>query len=36
MGIILGYARTSTSKQDIDNQIIALKEAGVLPENIFL
>ncbi|AKB78629.1 Putative resolvase [Methanosarcina horonobensis HB-1 = JCM 15518] len=35
MGIILGYARTSTSKQDIDNQIIALKEAGVLPENIF-
>ncbi|WP_440944971.1 recombinase family protein [Methanosarcina sp. T3] len=35
MGKILGYARTSTSKQDIDNQILALKEAGVLPENIF-
>lgn len=35
MGKIIGYARTSTSKQDIDNQIIALKEAGVLPENIF-
>lgn len=35
MGIIIGYARTSTSKQEIDNQVIALKEAGVLPENIF-
>lgn len=35
MGKIAGYARTSTSKQDIDNQIIALKEAGVSPENIF-
>ncbi|MCK9575336.1 MAG: recombinase family protein [Clostridia bacterium] len=35
MGIIIGYARTSTSKQEIDNQVIALKEIGVLPENIF-
>lgn len=35
MGIVLGYARTSTSKQEIDNQIIALKDAGVLPENIY-
>ncbi|MDQ1253462.1 MAG: hypothetical protein QG646_2629 [Euryarchaeota archaeon] len=35
MGKILGYARTSTSKQEIDNQIIALKEEGVKPENIF-
>jgi DNA invertase Pin-like site-specific DNA recombinase len=35
MGKILGYARTSTSKQEIDNQISALKEAGVLPENIY-
>src|SRR5664279_4347847 len=32
---ILGYARTSTSKQEIINQIIALKESGVLPENIY-
>jgi DNA invertase Pin-like site-specific DNA recombinase len=35
MGKILGYARTSTSKQEIDNQIIALKDAGVPPENIY-
>jgi len=35
MGIIIGYARTSTTKQEIDNQIIALKDAGVLPENIY-
>lgn len=35
MGKMLGYARTSTSKQEIDNQIIALKDAGVLPENIY-
>lgn len=35
MGIIIGYARTSTSKQEIDNQIIALKDVGVLPENIY-
>lgn len=32
---ILGYARTSTLKQEIDNQIIALKKAGVQSENIF-
>jgi DNA invertase Pin-like site-specific DNA recombinase len=35
MGKTLGYARTSTSKQEIDNQIIALKEAGILSENIY-
>lgn len=35
MGKILGYARTSTSKQEIDNQIIALKDAGIPPENIY-
>jgi len=35
MGKIVGYARTSTSKQDIDNQIMALKGIGVPPENIF-
>jgi DNA invertase Pin-like site-specific DNA recombinase len=29
MGKILGYARTSTSKQEIENQIIALKDQGV-------
>jgi DNA invertase Pin-like site-specific DNA recombinase len=32
---ILGYARTSTSKQEIENQLIALKEIGVQPENIY-
>jgi DNA invertase Pin-like site-specific DNA recombinase len=35
MGKIIGYARTSTSKQEIENQIIALKEVGVPPENIY-
>lgn len=35
MGKTIGYARTSTSKQEIENQIIALKEVGVLPENIY-
>jgi putative DNA-invertase from lambdoid prophage Rac len=35
MGKIVGYARTSTLKQEIENQIIALKEAGVSPENIY-
>ena len=32
---IVGYARVSTNKQDITNQIIALKEVGVLAENIY-
>lgn len=35
MGIVLGYARTSTSKQEIKNQIIALKQVGIKPENIY-
>lgn len=35
MGKIVGYARTSTSKQEIENQIITLKDAGVLAENIY-
>jgi DNA invertase Pin-like site-specific DNA recombinase len=32
---IVGYARVSTIKQEIDNQIIALKEIGISPENIY-
>jgi len=35
MGKLIGYARTSTSKQEIDNQTKALKDAGILSENIF-
>lgn len=35
MGNVLGYARTSTSKQEIKNQIIALKQVGIKPENIY-
>lgn len=32
---IIGYARVSTVKQEIDNQIIALKSIGVKPEDIY-
>jgi len=32
---VLGYARVSSKEQNTDRQIIALREAGVLPENIF-
>lgn len=31
----LGYARTSTDKQTIDNQINELKKQGILEENIY-
>jgi putative DNA-invertase from lambdoid prophage Rac len=31
----LGYARVSTGKQDVVNQIIELKKAGIAPENIY-
>jgi DNA invertase Pin-like site-specific DNA recombinase len=33
--MIYGYARVSSRDQNIDRQIIALKEAGVAEENIF-
>ena len=36
MGKIYGYARVSTKEQNEDRQMIALSEAGVSPDNIFL
>ena len=36
MGKIYGYARVSTKEQNEDRQMIALSEAGVPPDNIFL
>lgn len=33
--MLYGYARVSSRDQNLDRQIIALKEAGVLEENIF-
>ena len=35
MGNIYGYARVSTKEQNLDRQIIALKEEGVPESNIF-
>ena len=32
--MIFGYIRVSTREQNTDRQLIALKEYGVLPENI--
>lgn len=34
--MLYGYARVSSRDQNIDRQIIALKDAGVLEENIFI
>lgn len=34
--MLYGYARVSSKDQNIDRQIIALTEAGVLEENIFI
>lgn len=31
----LGYARVSTEKQEIENQTLALLQAGIAPENIY-
>lgn len=32
----LGYARVSTTKQDLDRQIVALESAGISPERIYV
>ena len=34
--MLYGYARVSSRDQNLDRQIIALKDAGVLEENIFV
>lgn len=34
--MLYGYARVSSRDQNLDRQIIALKDAGVLEENIFI
>lgn len=34
--MLYGYARVSSRDQNIDRQLIALKDAGVLEENIFI
>lgn len=36
MGRLIGYARVSTEDQSLDMQIKALKEAGILEENIHI
>ncbi len=36
MGKIYGYVRVSTGEQNIDRQVIALKNFGVAEENIFI
>lgn len=33
--MLYGYARVSSRDQNLDRQILALKEAGVLEENIY-
>ena len=35
MGNVYGYARVSTKEQNLDRQIIALKQEGVPESNIF-